>query len=56
MEQLLKEFGEKLPTRYYKNSPPTNMGENFNIVLQKATGKWIKMVHDDNWFTDKNSL
>ena len=56
VEQLVKEFCEKLPTRYYKNSPPTNMGENFNIVLQKATGKWIKMMHDDDWFTDKNSL
>lgn len=56
VELLVKEFGEQLTIRYYKNIPPTNMGENFNIVLQKATGDWIKMMHDDDWFSDKNSL
>jgi len=56
VEMLVKEFGKQLPIRYYRNDPPTNMGENFNLVMQKATGKWIKMMHDDDWFADKNSL
>ena len=56
VEQFVKESGEKLSIRYYKNDPPTNMGENFNRVLQKATGEWIKIMHDDDWFADKNSL
>ena len=55
VEQLVKGLGQ-LSIRYYKNDPPTNMGENFNLVLQKATGKWIKMMHDDDWFADKDSL
>ena len=56
VEQLVKELGEQLSIRYYKNDPPTNMGENFNRALQKATGKWIKIMHDDDWFATATSL
>lgn len=56
VEQLVKQFYSHLLIRYYKNDPPTNMGENFNLVLQKATGKWIKIIHDDDWFANKESL
>ena len=56
VEQLVKELENQLSIRYYKNDPPTNMGENFNRVLQKATGEWIKIMHDDDWFAGKGSL
>jgi glycosyltransferase involved in cell wall biosynthesis len=56
VEQLVKALSDQLSIRYYRNDPPTNMGENFNLVMQKAGGKWIKMMHDDDWFADKNSL
>ena len=56
VEQLVKEYEKKLPIRYYKNHPPTNMGENFNRVIQKGNGTWIKMMHDDDWFASPGSL
>lgn len=56
VEQLLKEYASELQIRYYKNEPPTNMGENFNRVLQKADGEWIKIMHDDDWFETSESL
>ena len=56
VEELVKESGKQLSIRYYKNDPPTNMGENFNRVLQKANGEWIKIMHDDDWFADETSL
>ncbi|MDQ6755984.1 MAG: glycosyltransferase [Bacteroidota bacterium] len=55
VEELAKNFTE-LSIRYYKNIPPTNMAENFNLVLQKAQGKWTKMMHDDDWFSSSESL
>ncbi len=56
VEELVKKWSEQLPIRYYKNDPPTNMAENFNIVIQKAAGDWLKMMHDDDWFSSPDSL
>ncbi len=56
VDTLVKDFSIKLSINYYKNNPRTNMGENFNRVLQKASGKWIKMMHDDDWFSSPESL
>ena len=54
--ELVNSFEPSLSIRYYKNDPPTNMGENFNRVLQKGNGKWIKMMHDDDWFASADAL
>ena len=54
--ELVKAFEPTLSVRYFKNDPPTNMGENFNRVLQKGNGKWIKMMHDDDWFASAHAL
>jgi glycosyltransferase involved in cell wall biosynthesis len=29
---------------------------NWNRAIAKATGTWIKLIHDDDWFTTPNSL
>ncbi|MEJ7822082.1 MAG: glycosyltransferase [Chitinophagaceae bacterium] len=56
VEHLVIEFNNQLSIRYYRNDPPTNMGENFNRVIRKASGVWIKMMHDDDWFASPDSL
>ena len=56
VEQLVKDLEQQLSIRYYKNDPPTNMGENFNKVILQATGQWIKIMHDDDWFATPASL
>ena len=56
VNKLVEEFFEKLPIRYYKNSPVAGMPANWNIGMKKATGKWIKIMHDDDWFATATSL
>lgn len=45
-----------LQIRYSLNNPKTEMGENWNRCMQQATGQWIKLIHDDDWFTTPDSL
>lgn len=42
--------------RYNRN--PTSLGspENWNEAIRLANGEWIKLMHDDDWFADANSL
>ncbi len=42
--------------KYYKN--PTRLGspENWNEGIRKATGEYIKILHQDDWFFNENSL
>lgn len=56
IEELVYSFREKLAIRYYKNDPPNNMADNHNAVTQKAVGKWVKIMHDDDWFASPDSL
>lgn len=53
---LCEQFQNKLPIRYYKNAIPLGTPENWNEAIRKARGKWIKLMHDDDWFSDKDSL
>jgi glycosyltransferase involved in cell wall biosynthesis len=41
---------------YYKNPLPLGTPENWNESIRHAEGKWIKLMHDDDWFTNENSL
>ncbi len=42
--------------RYFKN--PQNLGspENWNECIRKAEGEYIKILHQDDWFADTESL
>ncbi|HUN01626.1 MAG TPA: glycosyltransferase family 2 protein [Niabella sp.] len=53
---LLKQFENKFPIRYFKNPKPLGTPENWNEAIRKAKGKWIKLMHDDDWFSDTTSL
>ena len=41
---------------YYKNSLPLGTPENWNECIRKATGTWVKLMHDDDYFATDNSL
>src|ERR1700710_2225558 len=41
---------------YYLNSSPLGTPENWNEGIRKAKGKWIKLMHDDDWFAGSDSL
>ena len=42
--------------RYHKNSPALGTPANWNEGISQAKGQWIKLMHDDDWFRDENSL
>lgn len=41
---------------YFKNPIALGTPENWNEAMRKANGKWIKIMHDDDWFAGPNSL
>ncbi len=56
VKQLVEQYAASLPIHYSKNEPAAGTPGNWNIALQKANGKWIKLMHDDDWFALPSSL
>jgi glycosyltransferase involved in cell wall biosynthesis len=56
VENLLKEFNFQKKLRYHKNSPAQGTPENWNKVISMAVGKYIKILHHDDYFTFSYSL
>lgn len=50
------EFGQHANLRYYKNKTRKGAPENWNEAVRLASGEYIKILHHDDWFSDKNSL
>lgn len=42
--------------QYYRNKNILGTPENWNEAIRKANGVWIKLMHDDDWFVNENSL
>ena len=42
--------------QYFKNSTSLGTPANWNAAISKAKGDWIKIMHDDDWFSTKDSL
>jgi len=49
-------YKQKIPLQYYKNKESLGTPENWNEAIRKATGQWIKIMHDDDWFSGNDSL
>jgi glycosyltransferase involved in cell wall biosynthesis len=56
VEQFCAGYAEKFEIQYFKNIKTLGTPENWNESIRHAKGDWIKIMHDDDWFTDKNSL
>ena len=56
VEELLKEYKGKLEVKYFKNEKALGTPANWNHAISKATGQWIKLMHDDDWFANEHSL
>lgn len=55
VQKLVKLYAS-LNIVYFKNSPVLGTPENWNEGIRRAKGKWIKIMHDDDWFTNETSL
>lgn len=56
VNDLCQLYKKQLPIVYYKNAANLNTPENWNEGIRKAKGSWIKLMHDDDWFSDSMSL
>ena len=55
--EIVKNFQKKLPSiAYVKNNVPAGSPGNWNIATRLARGKYIKVIHHDDWLCDKDSL
>jgi glycosyltransferase involved in cell wall biosynthesis len=45
-----------LHIRYIHNEKALGTPENWNHAISLAKGKWIKLMHHDDWFTNENAL
>jgi len=53
---LVNSFKSKYSIQYNSNSPSLGTPANWNAAISKAKGDWIKIMHDDDWFSTNNSL
>ncbi|MEO7984479.1 MAG: glycosyltransferase family 2 protein [Bacteroidota bacterium] len=56
VQVFCKNYEDKFILRYYRNRKAFGSPENWNEAIRKATGEWIKLMHDDDWFADTKSL
>lgn len=56
LNTLIKKYRPCFKLLYYKNLIPFGTPANWNFAISKASGEWIKIMHDDDWFADVHSL
>ncbi|HXB45078.1 MAG TPA: glycosyltransferase family 2 protein [Puia sp.] len=56
VEQLCIPYKSKFLLSHFRNNQPLGTPENWNEAISKATGQWIKLMHDDDWFSGRDSL
>ncbi|MFZ9694889.1 MAG: glycosyltransferase family 2 protein [Chitinophagaceae bacterium] len=56
VEELLLGSNYKFTLSYQRNQRPLGTPRNWMEGIKLASGHWIKIMHDDDWFTDRFSL
>lgn len=56
VEFLCESYKEKFKLQYFKNKEVLGTPENWNEAIRKSEGEWIKLMHDDDWFSSESSL
>ena len=56
VEAFIKDYRGIQNFHYFRNIKTLGTPENWNEAIRKANGIWIKLMHDDDWFADENSL
>lgn len=54
--ELVEKHKLKPVIRYFKNPKPLGTPSNWNEGIRKAKSEWIKIMHDDDWFSGPESL
>ncbi|MBS1668528.1 MAG: glycosyltransferase family 2 protein [Bacteroidetes bacterium] len=53
---LMAAYDKKFDLKYFRNPKALGTPENWNEAIRKGSGRWIKLMHDDDWFSDAHSL
>src|SRR4051812_28627567 len=56
VKDLCEHYKNRFPLYYFKNLLQLGTPENWNESIRRSNGEWIKLMHDDDWFADENSL
>lgn len=56
LRELAETYHESFPVVYHKNERALGSPANWNKAIALARGAWIKIMHDDDWFTNEQSL
>ena len=56
VKDFLESYQHNFTLHYYKNYIPLGTPENWNEGIRKANGTWVKLMHDDDYFANANSL
>jgi glycosyltransferase involved in cell wall biosynthesis len=56
IELFLKATLKDISYLYFRNSPSLGTPDNWNFAISKATGKYVKIMHHDDFFTQPDSL
>ena len=58
VESIVNTYRNKfiLKVQYVRNNPSLGSPENWNYAISIAQGKWIKIMHHDDWFCDSTAL
>ncbi len=56
VKDLVNEYDQIDKIKYFRNTKSLGSPENWNESLRRSTGEYIKIMHHDDWFYDKNSL
>jgi glycosyltransferase involved in cell wall biosynthesis len=56
VKELCNQYKNLITLFYYHNDQQLGTPENWNEAIRKAKGEWIKLMHDDDWFVNENSL
>ncbi len=56
LETIIEFYKRYFPIVYHKNTVALGSPANWNNAIQLAKGKWIKLMHNDDWFAHTRSL
>lgn len=56
IEALLRNHSYKFPIQYRRNRPALGTPRNWTGGIDLARGEWIKILHDDDWLANPESL
>ena len=56
IEEVARRYEDGLNLAYYHNDTPLGPGRNWNRSIDMSSGEYIKIMHQDDWFTYPDSL